>query len=160
MRTRGALAIGALATAAAAAVLVTPGPTLAALNDVVTVEIGVTAWRPAPPTPSTAGAATDPAADLLSPPVPAPEAGTATEEKVSPPAGTTPDVQQTAQPEAESGGPADDTAAVSPGSGSTVVPDTDTTADPAEEGASATGTEGADTSTGAAPTNPDPTSHG
>lgn len=158
MRKRHALAIGILATGAAAAVLVPPEPTLAALNDVVTVEVGVSGWRPVPPATSTAGPVTAPAEDPFSPLEPALVVDSSDEQAVpSPTPGPAPDEQQV---DPQQGTRPTDPPTASPGSEPTVAPRSDTTASPAEEAPSATGTEGAGTSDGATSASPDPTSEG
>ncbi len=157
MNTHRALASVTLA-AAAAAVLLTPEPTLAALNDVVSIEAVVSAWSPAPETASTAATspqATAPVADdpftPLIEPVPAGEP--AGPDVVSPPPEPTPAEQEPSPGPGPSAGtePADETAQdPSDGPEPTVVPESGTTASPAEEAPSATGTGGVTVVDGAA----------
>lgn len=166
MRTRHALAIGALA-AAGLALAVTPEPVGASLNDVVTVEVQASAWTPAATAASTPGslpaAATandDPFTPLVTP---APAGGLG-DGAVAPPSepdtepaenddGTAPEPPETegSTAEPENG---------SPGPEPTVVPELDTTVSPAEDAPSATGTEGTEAADGDPSTSPDPTSDG
>lgn len=161
MKTRDAFAIGALATVAATVATVTPEPTLGALNDVETLEVGVVAWRPAPAD-TTDGSTTAPAQDPFSPleqPAMADQpTGEGTDPGSAPDA--VPDGQQDGSGQGESPDPTTDQETASSGSEPAVVPSTDTTASPAEDVPSATGTEGAGTDDGAASASPDPTSDG
>lgn len=159
MRTLNALVFGALAMAASIA-LVTPTPTLAALNDVVSIEVGVSAWTPTPSVTSTTGqpsetapaagdpfspltvpAPAEPPADEVAPPTASPETPEQDGTEPGAPEATAPAVEPTVEPDPE---PA-------------VAPEVGTTVSPAEETPSATGTEGAVAGDGVAPTSPDPT---
>ncbi|GEN79044.1 hypothetical protein [Actinotalea fermentans] len=162
MKTRDALAIGALATVAATVATVTPEPTLGALNDVETFQIGVVAWRPAPADTTTGPQTAEPAQDPFSPLEPPAAAGPPTDEGADPGSApdAVPDGQQDGSGQSTPPDPATDQETASPGSEPAAVPSSDTTASPAEEAPSATGTEGAGTNDGATSASPDPTSDG
>lgn len=152
MKTYHALASVTLVAAAAAALL-TPEPTLAALNDVVTVEVGISAWSPAPAIPSTSGPApqaTDPFAGEPFTPLggPAPADVPADPDVVVPDPPATPPVEEPSPDPDSSPGSSPGSEPVDTGSSTdaeiepTAAPDPGATASPAEETPSATDTTG------------------
>ena len=166
MRTRHALAIGTLVAAAALAAG-TPEPTLATLNDVVTVEVGLSAWHPVPPATSTTGqpSATAPAADDPFTPLTTPAAADDVTDETGVPPTTPPAAPPRPDDGTQPGTPGAGAPVAEPATGDTVPepavgPVPGTTVSPAEEAPSVTGTSGPDAGDGAAPTSPEPTSQG
>lgn len=142
MDRRHALAAGT-AAAAGLAILSTPAPpVIAAYNDVVTLDVGVTAWRPVPRDPPQVGwLDVSPSTEQV--PTAAPDDGIVPEVPATDPAGLDPepppgDTEPTPDPAPDDQG---SEPGAPPASEPTAAPTDDATASPVEEAPSTAGQE-------------------